>query len=149
MISKLKSSMVLLAISALICLNCKQSEEEKSLLLYCAAGVKPVVEKVAKQYYEEYGIRVDLQCGGSGTLLSNIRVAKQGDLYLAADKSYIDEAEAFGLLKETQNYVTKNPIIQGFSSSRILEVIIIRQKSRSYYICYFDVNKYNEYFLRI
>lgn len=85
-----------------VCYNCSQKENEKSLLLYCAAGVKPVIEKVAKQYYEEYGIRVDLQYGGSGTLLSNIRVAKQGDLYLAADKSYIDEAEAFGLLKETQ-----------------------------------------------
>lgn len=43
----------------------------------------------------------------------------------------------------------KNPVIQDFSSSEILEVIIIRQKCRSYYICYFDVNKYNEYFLRI
>ena len=104
----LKTSLIVLAV---INFNCKQNKDEKSLLLYCAAGIKPVVEKVAKQYYEEYGVRVDLQYGGSGTLLSNLRVAKQGDLYLAADKSYIDEAIAFGILKETQPLAFIKPVI--------------------------------------
>ncbi|GAA3554944.1 molybdate ABC transporter substrate-binding protein [Snuella lapsa] len=93
------------------CSSCKQNKEEKSLLLYCAAGIKPVVEKVAKQYYEDYGVRVDLQYGGSGTLLSNLRVAKQGDLYLAADKSYIQEAQSHGLIAETQPLAYIKPVI--------------------------------------
>lgn len=111
MLVKLKFLKVFPIILAIIFFNCKQNEDEKSLLLYCAAGIKPVVEKVAKQYYEEYGVRVDLQYGGSGTLLSNLRVAKQGDLYLAADKSYIDEAIAFGILKETQPLAFIKPVI--------------------------------------
>ena len=84
---------------------------EKSILLYCAAGVKPAVEKIAKEYYKEYGVRVDLQYGGSGTLLSNLRVAKQGDLYLAGDKSYIDEGIAYGFIKETQPLAFMKPVI--------------------------------------
>ncbi len=98
-------------ILVIISFNCKQHETEKSLLLYCAAGVKPVVEKVAEQYFEDYGVRVDLQYGGSGTLLSNLRVAKQGDLYLAADKSYIEEALRYGLIKETQPLAFIKPVI--------------------------------------
>ncbi len=84
---------------------------EKSILLYCAAGVKPAVEKIAKEYYKEYGVRVNLQYGGSGTLLSNLRVAKQGDLYLAGDKSYIDEGIAYGFIKETQPLAFMKPVI--------------------------------------
>lgn len=111
MLVKLKFLKVFPIILAIIFFNCKQNEDKKSLLVYCAAGIKPVVEKVAKQYYEDYGVRVDLQYGGSGTLLSNLRVAKQGDLYLAADKSYIDEAIAFGILKETQPLAFIKPVI--------------------------------------
>ncbi len=111
MLTKLKFLKLVPLILAIISFNCKQNEDKKSLLLYCAAGVKPVVEKVAKQYYEEYGVRIDLQYGGSGTLLSNLRVAKQGDLYLAADKSYIDEAIAFGLINETQPLAFIKPVI--------------------------------------
>ena len=98
--------------SVLIFGSCKgDADSEKSLLVYCAAGTKPVVEKVAKEYFKEYGVRVDLQYGGSGTLLSNLRVAKQGDLYLAADKSYINEAISFGLIQETQALAFIKPVI--------------------------------------
>lgn len=106
-----KKIKILLVTIMVLCFGCKQNNEEKTLLLYCAAGVKPVVEKVAKQYFEEYGVRVDLQYGGSGTLLSNLRVAKQGDLYLAADKSYINEAKSFGLINETQPLAFMKPVI--------------------------------------
>ena len=111
MLVKLRSLKIFLIILATIYFNCKENEDEKSLLLYCAASVKPVVEKVARQYYEEYGVRIHLQYGGSGTLLSNLRVAKQGDLYLAADKSYINQAIAFSILKETQPLAFIKPVI--------------------------------------
>ncbi|MDO5977416.1 molybdate ABC transporter substrate-binding protein [Flavivirga spongiicola] len=103
--------LLLLMVISIGCVSCKQKEEQKSLLLYCAAGMKPVVEKVTKQYYQEYGIRIDVQYGGSGTLLSNLRVARHGDLYLAADKSYINEAISFGLVKETQSLAFIQPVI--------------------------------------
>ncbi|MCK5775715.1 MAG: extracellular solute-binding protein, partial [Bacteroidales bacterium] len=100
-------------IASVFVMNSCQEEKnfEKSILLYCAAGVKPVVEQVAQDYYKEYGIRIDLQYGGSGTLLSNLRVAKQGDLYLAGDKSYIDEGIKYGFIKETQTLAYMEPVI--------------------------------------
>jgi molybdate transport system substrate-binding protein len=72
----------------------------KTLMLYCAAGIKPPVEAAAKQYEKEYGVQIQLQYGGSGTLLTNIQLAKIGDLYLAADDSYLKTAREKGLLAE-------------------------------------------------
>ena len=111
MSKKLYFQLFSLIIFSIIFVSCKQNVDDKSITLYCAAGIKPVVEKVAKQYYDEYGIRVNIQYGGSGTLLSNIRVAKQGDLFLAADRSYIDEAINFGVIKETQPLAYIKPVI--------------------------------------
>jgi molybdate transport system substrate-binding protein len=71
-----------------------------ALVVYCAAGIKPPVEAAAREYEAEYGVPVQLQYGGSGTLLSNLRVARSGDLYLAADTSYIDLAREQDLVDE-------------------------------------------------
>jgi len=103
----------ILVIFGLLTLNsCKETDtSEKSILLYGAAGIKPAIEKIAKDYYQEYGVRVDIQYGGSGTLLANLRIAGQGDLYLAGDKSYIDEAEKFGLIDEVQPLAYIKPVI--------------------------------------
>lgn len=94
-----------------ICSCNTEKSTEKSILLYCAAGIRPAVEEISKEYQKEYGIRVDIQYGGSGSLLSNLRIAQQGDLYLAGDKSYIDEATKLGLVKETQALAYMKPVI--------------------------------------
>ena len=70
------------------------------LVLYCAAGIKQPVEAAARAYERSFGIPVHIQYGGSGTLLSNLRVARKGDLFLAADESYLLMARSNHLLKE-------------------------------------------------
>ena len=82
------------------------------IVLYCAAGIqKPVVEAV-KQYQEEkYGVPVRIQYGGSGTLLANLQTAKTGDLYLAADFSYMEIAREKGVLAETVPLAVQRPVI--------------------------------------
>jgi len=85
--------------------------EAKPLLMYCAAGIKMPVEAVAREYEKAYRVPVQLQFGGSGTLLSNLRVAKVGDLYLAADESYMKSARESGLLDETVPLARQRPVI--------------------------------------
>jgi molybdate transport system substrate-binding protein len=84
---------------------------QKPLLLFCAAGLKLPVEAVAREYEQTYGVRVQLQYGGSGTLLSNLRIADAGDLFLAADESYIKSARTLGLLAETIPLAWQQPVI--------------------------------------
>ncbi len=78
-----------------------QSTPAQPLVIFCAAGVKPPVETVAKDYEKAYGTPVQIQYGGSGTLLSNLRVSGIGDLFIAADDSYIRLAETHALIAET------------------------------------------------
>jgi len=88
-----------------------QQDSQQPLVLYCAAGVNPPVAEIVKDYQNEVGVTVSVQYGGSGTLLSNLRVAQTGDLYLAADASYIQIAREQGLIAETIPLATQRPVI--------------------------------------
>lgn len=81
------------------------------LLLYCAAGLKPVVESVIREYEAASGHRVQVQYGGSGTLLSNLKVARVGDLFLAADDSYLGIARSNRLVVEVIPLARMKPVI--------------------------------------
>ena len=70
------------------------------LLLYCAAGMRAPIQRIVEQYEQEYGIQVQLQYGGSNTLLSQIEVSQIGDLYLAGDERYIRLAQEKDLVQE-------------------------------------------------
>lgn len=84
---------------------------EGELVVFCAAGVKPPVEAAAKDYAREYGIPVQLQYGGSGTLLNNLRISQVGDIYIAADESYVRLAREQNLIAETMPLALQHPVI--------------------------------------
>ena len=81
------------------------------LVVYCAAGVKPPAEATARAYERAYGTPVQLQYGGSGTLLSNLRLAGRGDLFVAADESYLHAARTNGLVEEIIPLARMVPVI--------------------------------------
>jgi molybdenum ABC transporter molybdate-binding protein len=97
--------------------GCRSSEttstnkSDDPILLYCAAGMKLPVTEIARQYESAFGVPVRLQFGGSGTLLSNLTIAAGGDLYLAADESYILDARRRGLVSESIPLARMRPII--------------------------------------
>lgn len=71
------------------------------LIMYCAAGIKAPVEAAAKAYEAEFGVPIQLQYGGSQTLLANIEISRRGDLYLPADNSYLELARQKNLTAES------------------------------------------------
>ncbi len=81
------------------------------IMVYCAANlVKPVTE-IAAQYQKELGIAVSLEPGGSGTLLSQLQVAKKGDLFIAADDGTMGDAKSKKLVREVLPLVTQHPVV--------------------------------------
>jgi molybdenum ABC transporter molybdate-binding protein len=82
-----------------------------TLTVYCAANLKQPVEAAAAAFTRETGIAVRLQFGGSGTLVSQLRVARQGDLYLAADDGSMSDARQFELVRETIPVARQHPVI--------------------------------------
>jgi len=105
------STVVILVLLFLLLNIGGKREKTDTLLFYCAAGMKAPVEAAAKQYEAEYGIAIQLQYGGSGTLLSSLEVSGVGDLYLAADTSYIEIAEGKDLVAETIPIALQRPVI--------------------------------------
>jgi len=83
----------------------------QQLMMFCAAGIRGPVVDAARQYEEEYGVKVQLNYGGSGTLLSQLKPAATGDLYLAADESYTNRARDQGLVAESISLARMKPVI--------------------------------------
>ena len=80
--------------------------------MYCAAGIRVPVDLIAEEYARQsYGQPVQLQYNGSNTLLSQLEVSRVGDLYLAADDSYIKLAIEKGLVRESLPVARIRPVI--------------------------------------
>lgn len=65
----------------------------KELLLYCGAGIRPPVDELVELFRRDYGVRIAVDYAGSEMLLSTIRLARRGDLYMPGDRHYIEQAE--------------------------------------------------------
>ncbi len=108
------SLLAIVVLTALLFWNPRNRPSEaarRPLLVYCAAGLKGPVETVAREYEQLTGVSVQLQFGGSGLLLNNLRVARRGDLFLAADNSFLDAARSNGVLAEVIPLARMTPVI--------------------------------------
>ncbi|TDU72888.1 molybdenum ABC transporter molybdate-binding protein [Prosthecobacter fusiformis] len=84
---------------------------QQSLTVYCAAGLKKPVEAVAAQYEKEMGVPVSLQFGGTGTLLTQLRVANRGDLFIAADDGSLADARKLEVTQELLPIAVQHAVI--------------------------------------
>lgn len=71
---------------------------------------KPI-ELLAEEYKTNTGTQIELQFGGSNTLLSQLSIGGGGDLYLAADQSYIDLAVEKELTSEVFPIAAITPVV--------------------------------------
>lgn len=68
------------------------------LVVFAGSASQPVLEEAAKIFELKSGIPITLHLGGSGTLLSQIRLSAQGDLYIPGSPDYMAKARAFDLI---------------------------------------------------
>ncbi len=83
----------------------------KGLTLFCAAGLRQPVEQIIAKYEREYGVPVHVQYGGSNTLLGQLEAGGVGDLYLAGEETYAEQAQQRGLAKEAIPIAVQGPVI--------------------------------------
>lgn len=76
------------------------------LLVFAGAASKPPTEEVALAYEQKTGRKVDVTFGGSGYVLSQMRLAKQGDIYFPGSSDYMEIAKREGdVIAETERTV--------------------------------------------
>ena len=88
-----------------------QAQGTEPIVLYCAAGIRVPVEAVAKRYEQEFGVKIQLEYGGSQTLLAQAELSRKGDLYLPADDSYVAMARKKQLLDEVVPVARMRPVL--------------------------------------
>ncbi len=74
------------------------SSSKKEINIFCAAGVKPAIDESAKIFGQKYGIKLNINYGGTGEVLSNMIVSQTGDLYIAAEQRYMQTAKKKGVI---------------------------------------------------
>ena len=87
------------------------SSSGQSIMLYCAASNRAVMESIRSEYEKKFDRSVNIQYGPSQTLLSSIEVTKQGDLYLPADDSYLELGRQKGLIAEVIDIAKMQAVI--------------------------------------
>jgi molybdenum ABC transporter molybdate-binding protein len=88
-----------------------QQGHKTALRVFCAAGLKKPVEAIAAAFEKDTGIGVEIQFGGTGTLLSQLRIAKVGDLFLAADAGSLADARKLQVIREVLPVAVQHPVI--------------------------------------
>jgi molybdate transport system substrate-binding protein len=68
-------------------------EEPKNITAFVGSASKPPMEEAAAAFEQETGIKVYLNFGGSGSMLSQIELSRSGDLYIPGSPDYIVKAE--------------------------------------------------------
>jgi molybdate transport system substrate-binding protein len=64
-----------------------------SLMVFAGAASKPPTEEAAKAFEGKTGIKVDVIFGGSGYVLSQMMLGKNGDLYFPGSSDYMEVAK--------------------------------------------------------
>jgi len=78
----------------------------KRLLIFAGAASKPPAEKIVKVFQERTGIPVDVSFGGSGFVLSQMKLTKKGDLYFPGSSDFMEIAKKDGLVfPETEKII--------------------------------------------
>ncbi len=65
----------------------------ETLTGFIGSVTKPVMEELVNTYKEKTGVEVIAQYGGSGTLLSQMKISQTGDIYLAGSPDFMEKAK--------------------------------------------------------
>ncbi len=70
----------------------------KELLVFAGAANMPPLTEAARLYEKRYGVKVRLTFGGSGVVLSQMKLTRKGDVYVPGSDDYMDKALKEGLI---------------------------------------------------
>ena len=96
-VKKIGSFTLMLAFLILLVVQNVQPSS-KRLLVFAGAASKPATEGVVKIFKEKTGIAVDVIFGGSGFVLSQMKLAKKGDIYFPGSSDFMEMAKKEGLV---------------------------------------------------
>jgi molybdate transport system substrate-binding protein len=99
--NSMRFSYIFLLAGALIAASaCQRAKTPAAmrLLVFAGAASQPATEELARAFEESSGVAVELNFGGSGYVLSQMELARQGDVFFPGSSDYMEIAKAKGLI---------------------------------------------------
>ena len=88
----MKRTVLVTLILVLTFVHHAQSSSDR-ILIYAGAASKPATEEIVKDFKEKTGIVADVIFGGSGFVLSQMKLSKKGDLYFPGSSDFMELAK--------------------------------------------------------
>ncbi|MCE9529981.1 MAG: extracellular solute-binding protein [Planctomycetes bacterium] len=95
-------------------------QHDEILILHCAAALKEPIDEIIPLYESQKKVKIEVRYGKSHTLLTNLALSHDADVFLPADDSYIKEATEKNLLNDVYPLATMNATLvvnPGFNKS--------------------------------
>ena len=71
-----------------------RADEGRVLELFVGTASKPPTEAAAAAFEQRTGAKLELHFGGSGKMLSDMKLAERGDVYFPGSSDYMEKAKA-------------------------------------------------------
>ncbi len=98
--------MILILIFLILVVVQNAQSSSKRILVFAGAASKPATEDAAKIFQEKTGISVDVSFGGSGFVLSQMKLTRKGDVYFPGSSDFMEVAKKEGLvIPETERII--------------------------------------------
>lgn len=105
---------------------------EETLLIFAGAASKPVLEEINKNFGKENNIKIEATFGGSGSILSQMKLVKKGDIYIPGSSDFMEKAKKNNLvLPETEEriaYLIPSICVQAGNPRNITGVASLAEK---------------------
>ncbi len=70
----------------------------KKIVVFAGAASAPVLEEAGEVFESRHGIKVELRLGGSGSILSAMKISESGDLFIPGSPEFLIEAAKSGVV---------------------------------------------------
>lgn len=110
-----KRFICVLAIIALACcllsLGVNAAKAPKTLELLCAPALRPAMEDAMVKFQKQSGVKCQVSYEAANILLGQLKLRSHGDVYLPADRTFIDQGMKARLVNTPVDYAYLIPVI--------------------------------------
>jgi molybdate transport system substrate-binding protein len=78
---------------------------KKEIMVFAGSASKPPMDEAAQAFEKQTGIKVYINYGGSGTMLSQMKISKTGDIYIPGSPDYLVKAERDNITDPTSTKI--------------------------------------------
>jgi molybdate transport system substrate-binding protein len=85
-----------LSLTLLLATGCTPDDDGSRLSVFAAAGAKPAIDEACESFQQQSGYDIEVNYGGGGEILSNMILARSGDIYIAPEQRFMTAATEKG-----------------------------------------------------